>query len=84
MPMRVVAIPQPLPVRLNLHLVRDIRAALQALQDIEHLLDHVDNQLEPQYFNISGQWRSILGGVESKLCERNRCLKRAMFEGTMS
>lgn len=79
-----VEIPKPLPARLNLHLIKDVKAALHALRDVEQFLEHIDEQLDPGHAHMSGQWRCGLDGLETKLCKRKRCLKRAIFEALQS
>lgn len=68
----------------NLHLIKDVKAALHALRDVEQFLGHTDEQLDPGHAHMSGQWRCVFDGLETKLCDRKRCLKRAMFEALQS
>jgi hypothetical protein len=72
---------RPMPLTLNLHTVKDVRAALDALQVMEKFLEHVEKQLTPDSPRMLGQWRTVFDCITDQLCERKRSMKRAMYAG---
>jgi hypothetical protein len=67
-----------LPLILDLHKVRDVRAALDVLQDTEKFLEHLEKQLTPGSLRSSGVWRFIFDRIADQLCERKRSMKKTM------
>lgn len=70
---------RPLPLVLDLDTVRGVRAALGALQNVEHFLDHLTKHFMPESPCMSGQWRCVFDRIEGKLCEQKRRMKRTMY-----